>query len=82
MTYVVSEDPNNLGNGDVSIRTDNGTLIALVYSRIDDGRTRTVANVIAAALNAAFCPGHTDMMVTPESLDEFMAANPLPETAP
>lgn len=24
-------------------------------------------------------PGHTDMMVTPESLDVFMAANPLPE---
>ncbi len=24
-------------------------------------------------------PGHTDLMVTPESLDKFMAENPLPE---
>lgn len=24
-------------------------------------------------------PGHTDLMVTPESLDAFIAANPLPE---
>lgn len=26
-----------------------------------------------------FMPGHTDLMVTPESLDKFMAENPLPE---
>lgn len=27
----------------------------------------------------ALTPGHTDLMVTPESLDAFMDANPLPE---
>lgn len=30
-------------------------------------------------LDPALAPGHTDLMVTPESLDAFMEANPLPE---
>jgi len=30
------------------------------------------------ALEAATAPGHTDLMVTPESIDAFVAANPQP----
>ena len=32
-----------------------------------------------AALRSTFAPGHTDLMVTPESIDAFMEANPLDE---
>lgn len=34
--------------------------------------------LIAGFSPEAVAPGHTDLMVTPESLDAFMEANPLP----
>lgn len=34
---------------------------------------------VLALVRAHDAPGHTDMMVAPEGLDAFMAANPLPE---
>lgn len=33
---------------------------------------------LRGALETANAPGHTDLMVTPESIDAFMEANPLP----
>ena len=38
-----------------------------------------VAKAIRALILPEEAPGHTDLMVSPESIDEFMAANPLPE---
>jgi hypothetical protein len=51
-------------------------LVALVYAH---ERATERAAVIAAALNAAFSPSMTDLMVSPESLDAWLEANPLPE---
>lgn len=73
--FYVAADPNQLGNGDLAIRTDKGRLVALVYAQKD---TQVVAEVIAEALRAAFAPGHTDLMVSPEELDAWLEANPLP----
>lgn len=79
MTFVVdAADLNGTGNGDVCIRTDKGTLVALVYA--SDGASDR-ANVIAEALNAAFAPGHTDLMVSPEELDDWLEKNPPPADA-
>lgn len=73
--FIVAADPNQLGNGDLAIRTDKGRLVALVYAQKD---AQAVAGVIAEALCAAFAPGHTDMMVDPDTLDVWLAQNPLP----
>lgn len=62
--FVVSNDPNGIGNGDVSIRTEKGALVVLVYASHADK-----AGIIASALNAAFSPSHTDLMVAPELMD-------------
>jgi len=74
--HKVDDDPNRLGNGDLAIRTDNGTLVALVYARADSATTRRYAEVIASALNAAFCPTMTDLMVAAESISDWLAENP------
>jgi hypothetical protein len=37
---------------------------------------------ICLALLDTPAPGHTDLMVSPETIDDFMAANPLPEDTP
>lgn len=66
-------DLNGSGNGDICIRTDKGTLVALVYAQ----HVHT-AGTILAALNAAYAPGHTDLMISPEALDAWLEANPLP----
>ena len=63
--FVVGEDPTAIGNGDVSIRTDRGSLVALVYSKHADK-----AGFIASSLNAAFAPSHTDLMVPPELMED------------
>ncbi len=42
----------------------------------------TFAATLIAETEARLAPGHTDLMVTPESLDAFMEANPLPEEGP
>lgn len=76
MKYRVCTHPEGTGNGDIAIKTDNGQLVALVYA---SKRTDEFAEVIASALNAAFAPSMTDLMVTPEGLDAFLAANPLPD---
>jgi len=78
MIYSVSEDPNKIGNGDVSIVTDNGTLVALVYAQHQRNKTAEIAAIIANALNAAFAPSMTDLMVEPKNLDDFVRNNPLP----
>lgn len=46
-----------------------------------DGEFELNLGQLADAILAAFpqlAPGHTDLMVTPESLDEYMEKNPLP----
>lgn len=76
MFVIDKNDLNGTGNGDVCIRTDKGTLVALIFA---GSQTMARASVVAAALNAAFSPSMTDLMVDPESLDAFMEANPLPD---
>lgn len=73
MFVIDKKDANGTGNGDFCVRTDKGALAALVYSC---GNTEERAHVIAAALNAAFSPSMTDMMVEPS--EEWWAANPPP----
>lgn len=79
--FIVDNDPNKNGNGDICIRTDKGRLVALIYARRPPEPETHVANVIAAALNSAFSPSHTDMMVTTEQLDRFLEQNLLPDDA-
>jgi hypothetical protein len=50
-------------------------------------RDRAAADYIAKAIRALSpvpstdsAPGHTDLMVSPESIDEFLESNPLPHT--
>lgn len=79
MMFVVDKnDLNGTGNGDVCVRTDKGMLVALIYAKKPPAPNVEYAGIVAAALNAAFRPLHTDLMVDPESLDAFMEANPLP----
>lgn len=78
--FNVDADPNNIGNGDLAIRTDKGRLVALVYARQSSEETTLYAQVIAEALRAVFTPGHTDLMVSPEELDVWLDKNPLPPT--
>lgn len=74
MTFVVdSKDLNGTGNGDVCVRTDKDTLVAIVFAH---DRAGEYASVIAGALNAAFSPSHTDMMLSPEDIDAWLDANP------
>lgn len=42
---------------------------------------RLAINTAIAAAPKAAAPGHTDLMVAPETLDEFLARNPLPTPA-
>lgn len=72
---ICKPHPEGTGNGDIAIKTDNGTLVALVYAR---ARSEDFAETIVSALNSAFSPSMTDMMVPPEDLDAFLEANPLP----
>ena len=72
--FQVSGDPTAQQNGDIAIRTSNGRLVALVYASGD--KTANYATAIAAALNAAFSPGMTDMMLTPEQMDAWLEQNP------
>lgn len=76
--FVITGDETAQRNGDLAIRSDKGRLAAIVYSRGLESETRNYANVICDALNAAFAPGHTDLMISPEALDDFMEWNPLP----
>lgn len=66
-------DPNNIGNGDVCVRTDKGTLVALVYAC---DRSSEYAATIANSLNAAFSPSMTDLMLSPEDIEEWLDKNP------
>jgi hypothetical protein len=77
MTFVLGPEVNGTGNGDVSVRTHpGGVLVALIYARSDAEETRRYAEVACCALNAAFRPSMTDMMVTPEQLDAWLEQNP------
>lgn len=76
--FVIIGDETPQRNGDLAIRSDKGRLAAIVYSRGLESETRNYANVICNALNTAFSPGHTDLMVSPECLDAWMDQNPLP----
>jgi hypothetical protein len=78
MFVVDKNEFNGTGNGDVCVRTDKGTLVALIYARTPREPNTEYADVVAAALNVAFCPAYTDLMVTPESLDAYLDANPPP----
>lgn len=46
---------------------------------LDAIRDLDAAQAEIARLTAKYEPGHTDLMVSPESLDAFLADNPLPE---
>lgn len=50
-------------------------------SETDQGLERSMRAALVAALSstAGQAPGHTDLMVAPESIDAFMEANPLPD---
>jgi hypothetical protein len=37
----------------------------------------SIAQAVEQQVRATFAPGHTDLMVTPESIDAFLEANPL-----
>lgn len=76
--FVVAPDPNQIGNGDLAVRTDKGRLVALVYAQQDMAATERFAQVVASALCSAFAPTMTDMMVPPGSLDAWLEQNPLP----
>lgn len=78
MFVIDPTDLSGAGNGDVCIRTDKGTLVALVYAEKPLAPATARAEVVVAALNAAFAPSHTDLTISPEGLDDFMARNPLP----
>ena len=79
--FVVAGDITPQRNGDIAIRSDKGRLVALIYAMGMAGDSLRYAEVVCAALNAAFAPGHTDLMISPEALDEFMERNPLPDAA-
>lgn len=81
MAFFVAGDQTQQQNGDLSVRSDKGRLVCLVYAMGMESDTLAYAQVIAAALNAAYSPSMTDMMVTPESLDAFLEENPPPEAA-
>lgn len=74
--FVVTGDETSQQNGDIAIRSDKGRLVALVYAMGLASDTRDYANVVCDALNAAFFPGHTDLMISPEVLDEWLEQNP------
>lgn len=44
----------------------------------DPSVATSIAAKIAEAVNSAYAPGHTDLMVDPETLDEFLVKNPPP----
>lgn len=73
MFVIDTQDLNGSGNGDLVIRTDKGTLVALVYAH---ERSADYAGAIINALNAAFSPSHTDLMLSPEEINEWLEKNP------
>jgi hypothetical protein len=46
------------------------------------GNTEAAVSAWNMRAQAATAPGHTDLMVAPESIDAFMEANPLPDAQP
>ena len=48
------------------------TLVALVYAH---DRSADYAGAIVNVLNAAFSPSHTDLMLSPEEIDEWLEKN-------
>jgi len=65
MFVIDTQDVNGTGNGDICIKTDKGTLVALVFA----GKNASAfAECIAQCLNSTFCPWHTDLMVPPETV--------------
>lgn len=71
--FVVAEEAYGIGNGDLTVRTDKGRLVAVVYARPTPAETKAYAEVMANALNAAFSPSMTDLMVTPEQIESYLA---------
>lgn len=78
MTFLVAGDLTPQQNGDLAIKSDKGRLVCLVYAMGAQSDTLRYAQVVAEALNAAFAPGHTDLMVDPDNLEAWLEANPLP----
>ena len=74
LMFCVADDPNNLGNGDLAIRSDKGRLAVLIYARQSKEETVRYAQVVAEALNSAFSPRHTDLMIPPEEISAYLAA--------
>lgn len=46
------------------------------------GRVETLQGALTDAISRFAAPGHTDLMVSPESIDAFLEANPPPDPAP
>jgi hypothetical protein len=66
------------------MNTEREQLLELA-KRVCHGQPGQLSDLVDAILAAGFrspavseAPGHTDLMVTPESLDKFLEANPLP----
>ena len=78
MAFHVAGDQTPQQNGDIAIKSDKGRLVCLVYAMGMQSDTERYAEVVAAALNAAFAPGHTDLMVDPDGIEAWLEANPLP----
>ena len=70
---------------DVSVKVGRHVVVAYqagkTYRRVPEAHAREILRREAGELvpfDPETSPGHTDMMVSSESLDAFMAANPLP----
>lgn len=56
----------------------NGRIVVQVDPTDDPSVATAIAAKIAEAVNRTFAPGHTDIMVDPETLDDFLKDNPPP----
>jgi hypothetical protein len=52
--YAIDNEPHEIGNGDLCVRTEKGTLVALVYARAPPPEPNwKIAHTIVKALNEA-----------------------------
>lgn len=58
MFKVDEKDLNETGNGDIVIRTNKGTLVALIYAAQSREKTLEGAKVIVEALNKIYYPNN------------------------
>ena len=71
--WHVDADPNDLGNGDLAIRDDKGTLVALIYSTGNPAKTMSRAKLIAMV---NVIRGDNAMLLAANDAAAFVAAIP------